>query len=322
MYTTPPSRWQALQTRCPSAHFAFVYAVLTTRIYCRPTCSARLARRANVVYDTAAAAAAAGFRACKRCRPKQQQGSGGDDGQEKAAQRARKIIGRAQGSVTLKTVAEEVGLSSRYLHGIFKKVFGVTPGAYAEELRRTEGHMVEEGDGPQQQEGLADPSLRSRCDLADNGAGYARLDGCIAAADLDTLRLTPLLSDDGQPAGFASWESLFGVDATYGCDAVTNTETPLSTPSADSSSSTPAAIAHVENSYSLPPTQDKTVGQATEQMVHNLGIECHLMPLDWSIIPDDHWSTDVNQWLDYSMDDAAMIGELCLEPEFSYKVVP
>ncbi|KAL2444399.1 hypothetical protein ABEF95_016528 [Exophiala dermatitidis] len=69
-YETPTSRWKALTVRDHLASHAFVYAVLTTKIYCRPDCKARLARRANVVfYDTAKEAEKAGFRACKRCKP-------------------------------------------------------------------------------------------------------------------------------------------------------------------------------------------------------------------------------------------------------------
>ncbi|KAJ9638755.1 hypothetical protein H2199_006615 [Coniosporium tulheliwenetii] len=246
------------------------------------------------------------------------QASSGDDMQGKAAQRARELIERAQGSVTLMKVAEEVGLSSRYLHGVFKKAFGVTPGAYAENLRRAEGHTRKESDGRQQQEKLAELSVKSRCDSADNGMGNAGLDDSISAAQLDTLRLTPLLLDDGQPAGFASWESLLEADTIYGGDAVTDTETPSFTPSADSSGSTPAAIAHLENTYSLPPAQGKTVDQATEHTAHDLGIESLSLPLDRSTIQDDHWSTDMSQWLAYSMDDAAMTGELWFNPGFDY----
>jgi len=48
----------------------FVTAVKTTRIYCRPTCPAGPALSKNVTfYATPAEAEAAGFRACKRCRP-------------------------------------------------------------------------------------------------------------------------------------------------------------------------------------------------------------------------------------------------------------
>ncbi|KAG9596227.1 hypothetical protein KCU77_g5192, partial [Aureobasidium melanogenum] len=66
-FETPSSRWQALVTRNPAANGTFVYCVLTTHIYCRPTCPARLARRANVeFFSTSSEAEAAGYRACKR----------------------------------------------------------------------------------------------------------------------------------------------------------------------------------------------------------------------------------------------------------------
>ncbi|KIW97659.1 uncharacterized protein Z519_01243 [Cladophialophora bantiana CBS 173.52] len=69
-YRSETSRWKALVARDPQATNVFVYAVVTTKIYCRPDCRARLARRANVrFFDQAAQAERAGFRACKRCRP-------------------------------------------------------------------------------------------------------------------------------------------------------------------------------------------------------------------------------------------------------------
>jgi methylphosphotriester-DNA--protein-cysteine methyltransferase len=69
---TDAERWSILSSRrCPLTPVPpFLYGVLSTKIYCRPTCSARLARRANVVFfDTAGHAEEAGFRACRRCRP-------------------------------------------------------------------------------------------------------------------------------------------------------------------------------------------------------------------------------------------------------------
>ncbi|KAG9800878.1 hypothetical protein KCU95_g235, partial [Aureobasidium melanogenum] len=66
-FSTPSSRWQALVTRNPAANNKFVYCVRTTRIYCRPICKARLARRANVeFFATPFEAENAGYRACKR----------------------------------------------------------------------------------------------------------------------------------------------------------------------------------------------------------------------------------------------------------------
>ena len=56
--------------RDPAADTVFYYSVRTTGVYCRPSCAARRPRRENVLFHpTYAAAEAAGFRPCKRCRP-------------------------------------------------------------------------------------------------------------------------------------------------------------------------------------------------------------------------------------------------------------
>ena len=65
------ARWAAVERRDRAADGAFVYAVATTGVYCRPSCPARRARRGNVgFHPTPAAAEAAGFRPCRRCRPR------------------------------------------------------------------------------------------------------------------------------------------------------------------------------------------------------------------------------------------------------------
>ena len=64
------SQWNDLVARAADAAGAIFYAVRTTGVYCRPGCPARTPLRRNVeVYDSRAAAAAAGYRPCKRCRP-------------------------------------------------------------------------------------------------------------------------------------------------------------------------------------------------------------------------------------------------------------
>lgn len=63
-------RWVSVLARNREADGSFVYAVQTTGVYCRPSCAARRARLENVRFHaTCAAAEAAGFRPCKRCRP-------------------------------------------------------------------------------------------------------------------------------------------------------------------------------------------------------------------------------------------------------------
>jgi AraC family transcriptional regulator of adaptative response/methylated-DNA-[protein]-cysteine methyltransferase len=77
---TNDERWQAVANRDHSYDGRFVTAVKTTGIYCRPSCSARPHRKNVEFYDTPAQAEAAGYRACKRCKPDQEQlpyGKGG-----------------------------------------------------------------------------------------------------------------------------------------------------------------------------------------------------------------------------------------------------
>jgi AraC family transcriptional regulator, regulatory protein of adaptative response / methylated-DNA-[protein]-cysteine methyltransferase len=68
-YDTDDARWHAMRDRDPAAEGRFFAAVRTTGVYCRPSCSARPLRRNVGFFDTAEAARAAGFRACKRCKP-------------------------------------------------------------------------------------------------------------------------------------------------------------------------------------------------------------------------------------------------------------
>jgi AraC family transcriptional regulator, regulatory protein of adaptative response / methylated-DNA-[protein]-cysteine methyltransferase len=72
LYTTPEARWGALAERDKAAMDAFIYAVKSTGVYCRPLCGSRLPRKDNVIfYDSTTEAESAGYRACKQCRPDQ-----------------------------------------------------------------------------------------------------------------------------------------------------------------------------------------------------------------------------------------------------------
>ena len=71
--TLADPRWLAVLARDPQADGQFVYSVATTGVYCRPCCPSRRPRLENVRFHASAAAAAlAGFRPCKRCRPEQE----------------------------------------------------------------------------------------------------------------------------------------------------------------------------------------------------------------------------------------------------------
>lgn len=124
--------------RDANANGHFIYSVKSTHIYCRPTCPGRLARRANVGFHaTWMEAEAAGFRACKRCKPN----TTGvvEDVRERAVKKACVLIeealekgGRRDASaLRLRVLAGKVKLTPRYFHGMFKAQMGVTPREYA-----------------------------------------------------------------------------------------------------------------------------------------------------------------------------------------------
>lgn len=135
-FSTASSRWAAVQIRNPLAASAFVYSVTTTKIYCRPTCPSRLARRANIMFhDSAAEAEADGFRACKRCRP--ESAGGEEDPQVAFVNKACGLIEKElQGGEkwSVKALAKEVGLTESHFCRVFKKVLGVTIGEYRSQI--------------------------------------------------------------------------------------------------------------------------------------------------------------------------------------------
>ena len=117
--------WAALASRDTGADGAFVYAVRTTGVYCRPGCASRLPRRENVAfYETPAAAEAAGFRPCKRCRPNE--GSVGER-HVAAIGRACALIRARDALPSLAELADAAGLSRFHFHRVFKQITGTTP---------------------------------------------------------------------------------------------------------------------------------------------------------------------------------------------------
>ncbi|WP_313901238.1 DNA-3-methyladenine glycosylase 2 family protein [Mycobacterium sp. SMC-4] len=115
----------------------FVTAVLTTKIYCRPSCPARTPLAHNVsFYPTAAAAQRAGFRACKRCRPDASPGSPEWNVRGDAVARAMRLI--ADGTVDREGVtglAARVGYTVRQLERLMQAELGAAPLALARAQR-------------------------------------------------------------------------------------------------------------------------------------------------------------------------------------------
>ena len=137
--------WSAVARRDRSFDGRFVYAVSSTRIYCRPSCSSRRPTKSGVeFFETPAEAERAGYRACKRCRPT----SGGASEIELAVTRASEFIMRhLDERVTLDVLARETGLSASHLQREFKRLLGISPREYqAAERRRRLADRLRRGD--------------------------------------------------------------------------------------------------------------------------------------------------------------------------------
>jgi len=125
--------WEAVLGRDARCDGHFYYSVDTTGIYCRPSCPAKRPKRAHVrFHDTVEKAEAAGFRACKRCRPGQP--SLAAQHSARIAQACR-MIEAADTPPPLAALAAAAGLSPYHFHRLFKAALGVTPKAYASALR-------------------------------------------------------------------------------------------------------------------------------------------------------------------------------------------
>jgi AraC family transcriptional regulator of adaptative response/methylated-DNA-[protein]-cysteine methyltransferase len=120
---SPTERWQAVLARDRRFDGAFVYAVRSTGIYCRPSCASRRPRRTQVTFfPIPEAAEREGFRACRRCHPAAV--NGGDPAVALVREACRTIA-----------AGELLRGDSRRLARAFKRVLGITPRAYAEARR-------------------------------------------------------------------------------------------------------------------------------------------------------------------------------------------
>ena len=125
--------WDATVGRDAAADGRFVYAAVTTGIYCRPSCPTPTPLRRNVrFFSDNAAAEAAGFCACKRCRPTL---ASPFAWQIAAVVKACDILHTSERAPSLTSLAAAVGVSRFHFHRIFKTVLGTTPGDYAQALR-------------------------------------------------------------------------------------------------------------------------------------------------------------------------------------------
>ncbi|GGI69697.1 transcriptional regulator [Polymorphobacter multimanifer] len=124
----------AIGRRDPAFDGLFYTCVRTTGIYCRPVCPARPPLLKNCSFVRAAAEAeAAGFRACKRCRPDAGPGTPAASGSKASVTRALRILeAPAADAPPLPRLAERLGLSERHLRRLFARHLGVSPVALAQ----------------------------------------------------------------------------------------------------------------------------------------------------------------------------------------------
>lgn len=127
------TRWQAVLARDAAAGDAFVYAVQSTGIFCRPTCpSRRPARHLVRFYATTTDALAAGFRACRRCHPTN---AAHGTSPHALVERVTQEISEREGRITLAELAAKTGTTRDKLQRAFTRTLGVSPQRYAEAVR-------------------------------------------------------------------------------------------------------------------------------------------------------------------------------------------
>lgn len=124
-------RWQAVLSRDPQYDGKFVYAVLTTGIYCRPSCAARHPHRRNtLIFARAQDAEREGFVACHRCCPSST--TPAETGIKAALDY---IESRFHQRITLVTLSQVTGISPNHLQQSFKNIVGLSPKAFSDARR-------------------------------------------------------------------------------------------------------------------------------------------------------------------------------------------
>ena len=132
--------WEAVKRRDLSMDGKFVYAVLSTHVFCRPGCPSRRPRRDRVQFFTDPEdAKQAGFHACLRCRPLEPR-------PQQIQAVCRYIEKHVDEPLSLSKLGELAGLSPFHLQRKFKAALGITPREYAETCRLKEfKHSVKNG---------------------------------------------------------------------------------------------------------------------------------------------------------------------------------
>ncbi len=130
---------QAWRTRDAAFDGRFFIGVRTTGVYCRCVCPVRLPFRRNIEFlPSAAAAEAAGFRPCLRCRPEVAPFSPAWNGTRTTVERAARLIiqdGALDGGTSVEAFAARLGITARHLTRLFVRHWGATPSIVARTAR-------------------------------------------------------------------------------------------------------------------------------------------------------------------------------------------
>lgn len=131
-------RWGEVRARKTMDGAGYVYAVRSTKIYCRPSCPSRRPRRNRVIFFSGPREAErAGFRPCRRCRPE------AESPEVQAKAQVERICRRIEGNIaseserrlTLAALSAETGLSPHQVERKFRQVLGITPKQFADARR-------------------------------------------------------------------------------------------------------------------------------------------------------------------------------------------
>jgi AraC family transcriptional regulator of adaptative response/methylated-DNA-[protein]-cysteine methyltransferase len=125
--------WQAVAARDGRYDGAFVYAVRSTGIYCRPSCPARRPRREQVkFFKVPEAAECEGFRPCRRCDPR----SAPRGTESRLIRQACDLMEQnSEDPIRVASVARRTGVSPFRLQRTFRRLMGISPLGYAQSIR-------------------------------------------------------------------------------------------------------------------------------------------------------------------------------------------
>ncbi|GAA0652500.1 Ada metal-binding domain-containing protein [Brevundimonas lenta] len=130
---TADNRLSQIYDRAPHADGRFWYSVVTTGVFCRPTCPSRRARPEHIrFHDTLDEARRTGFRPCRRCHPEQPSAVVRD---QALVARACALIQAAEVPLSSRALASTLGVSTSHIHRLFNRTLGTTPGAWARASR-------------------------------------------------------------------------------------------------------------------------------------------------------------------------------------------